>query len=288
VNGPACAPRLDLLVRGELRKIVRQRANWPLMALAVVFAAAAGLVLSTQVTGFRDGLRRDPVFWFHGVVVVSTGFIVPVVEGALLLIVSARLVGMEYSAGTIRVVLARGVGRVRLLVAKLAALAVYALAVTAGFLALAALFCLAMAAAQGGSLPHVLSTLPGSEWRDVWVHLLTLAISAGVCVVVGAAAAAGTRSLPLGLVAAVGFFPVDNLFVERLLGAPWQGQLTAYQLGPNLNVLSETLGGMRESRFSRPEVPVDGTHSLVVIGVYCAVLLLAALLLTWRRRDVVE
>jgi ABC-type transport system involved in multi-copper enzyme maturation permease subunit len=283
-----CRPRFGLLVRGELRKIARQRANWPLMALAVVFAVAAGLVLSTEVKPFHDSLHQDPAYWFHGVVVVTLGFIIPTVEGALLLIVSARLVGMEYSAGTIRAVLARGVGPVQLLVAKLAALGAYALAVSAGFLVLSVLFSLVMAAAQGGSLPHVVSILPGGEWRDLWVHVLSLSVSAVVCVLIGAAGAAVSRSLAAGLVVAVGFFPLDNSFLNGVLGAVWQGRLTAYELGPNLNALDETLGHLREGKFSRPRVPVDGTHSLVLIGVYCAFFLLAAVLATWRRRDVLE
>jgi ABC-2 type transport system permease protein len=200
--------------------------------------------------------------------------------GALLLFAAARLVGTEYSAGTIRVVLARGVGRVRLLIAKLAALATFALAVTALFLVLAAAFVLVMIATQGGSPPHVVSILPGSEWHDVGIHVLTLLISAGVCVLIGAAGAAVGRSLPFAMIVAVGFFPLDNFMAGNR-------DYNVYQLGPNLNVLAETLGHMRESLLTRPAQPVDTTHSLIVIGAYCAVLLLAAFIPTWRR-DVSE
>ena len=280
-----CRPRFDLLVRGELRKLSLQRANWLLVGLAVVFAAVAGLVLSTSSgiwhaeAAYRATLQTDPSYWIHGIVVVG-GMIVRVVEGALLLFAAARLVGTEYTAGTIRVVLARGVGRVRLLAAKLAALAVFALAVTGGFLVLAAAFGLVMIAAQGGSPAHVVAILPGSEWHDVRIHVLTILISAGVCVLVGVAGAAVGRSLPFAMIVAVAFFPLDNF----LAGGR---DYNVYQLGPNLNVLNETLGHMRESLFTRPAQPVDASHSLVVIGVYCAVFLLAAFIPTWRR-DVLE
>jgi ABC-type transport system involved in multi-copper enzyme maturation permease subunit len=285
MSGAACRPRFDLLVRGELRKLALQRSSWLLMALWVVLAAVAGLVLSTSSgiwrseAAYRATLQTDPAYWVHGVVVVG-GMIVRVVEGALLLIAAARLVGTEYSAGTIRVVLARGVGRLRLLAAKLAALVSFGLAVTAGFLALAAAFVLVMIATQGASPARVISIMPGSAWQDVGIHVLAILISAGVCVLIGVAGAAVGRSLPLAMVVAVGYFPLDNL----LAGGR---DYNVYQLGPNLNVMAETLGHMRESLFTRPAQPVDVTHSLVVVGVYCAVFLLAAVIPTWRR-DVQE
>jgi ABC-type transport system involved in multi-copper enzyme maturation permease subunit len=285
MNAAVCRPRLDLLVRGELRKLSRQRANWLLVGLAVVFAAVAGLVLSTSSgiwhaeTAYRNTVQTNPSYWLHGIVVVG-GMIIRVVEGALLLFASARLVGMEYSSGTIRVVLARGVGRVRLLTAKLAALALFSLAITTVLVVLAAAFGVVMVGAQGGSLPHVLSALPAGEWHDVWIHVLTILLSAGVCVLIGAAGAALGRSLPLAMIVAVGFFPLDN-FVAG------DRSFNVYQLGTNLNGLNETLGHMRESIFSRPAVAVDATHSLVVIGVFCVAFLLAAFIPTWRR-DVLE
>jgi ABC-2 type transport system permease protein len=285
VSASICRPRFDLLLRGELRKLWLQRANWLLVGLAVVFAAVAGLVLSTSSGiwhaegAYRATLQTDPAYWVHGVVVVA-GMIVRVVGGALLLFAAARLVGTEYSAGTIRVVLARGVGRVRLLGAKLTALAVFALAVTAVFCLLAAVFGLVMIAVQGGSPSHVVAILPASEWNDVWIHVVTILVSTGVCVLIGVAGAAVGRSLPIAMVVAVAFFPIDNLVAGGR-------DYNVYQLGPNLNALAETLGHMRESLFTRPAQPVDATHSLVVIGVSCAVLLLAALIPTWRR-DVLE
>ena len=281
MNAASCRPRFGSLVRGELRKLSRQRVNWLLVALAAVFAAVAGLVLSTSSgiwhaeAAYRATLQTDPGYWVHGEVVVGT-WIIRAVEGALLLFAAARLVGTEYTAGTIRVVLARGVGRVRLLAAKLAALAVFSLAVTAGFLVLAAAFVLVMIAAQGASPPHVVSIVPGSEWRDVWIHMVAILVSAGVCALIGAAGAAVGRSLPLAMVIAVGFFPIDNFVAGNR-------DYNVYQLGPNLNVLPETLGHMRESIFTRPAQPVDATHSLVVIGVYAAALLVAAFVPTWRR-----
>src|SRR5215813_2279875 len=72
-----CRPRFDLLIRGELRKLSLQRANLLLVGLAVVFAAVAGLVLSTSSgiwhaeAAYRATLQTDPSYWIHGIVVVG-------------------------------------------------------------------------------------------------------------------------------------------------------------------------------------------------------------------------
>src|SRR5262249_22609510 len=128
------------------------------------------------------------------------------------------------------------------------------LAVTGAFLLLAAAFGLVMIAAQGGSPAQVISILPGSEWDDVWIHVLTVLISAAVCVLIGVAGAAVGRSLPFAMIIAVAFFPLDNFVAGGR-------DYNVYQLGPNLNVLNETLGHMRESLFTRRAQPVDATHS---------------------------
>src|SRR5579862_2539038 len=56
-----------------------------------------------------------------------------ILVGPFLIIVTARLIGMEYSGGTIRILLSRGVGRLQLLGAKLTAiLAIAAATLVAG------------------------------------------------------------------------------------------------------------------------------------------------------------
>ena len=280
-----CRPRFDLLVCAELRKLSRQRANWVLVGFAVLVALIAGLVISTSSgiwqaeTQYRQTIQTNPGYWIHGLVVVSA-MVIRIAGGALVLVASARLVGMEYS-GPIRVILARGVGRVRLLTAKLVALAAFWVVFTAAMVVLALPYGLALAAAQGGSFTHALSTMPSSEWRDVWIHLLGVVLSGFICILVGAAGAALGRSLALAMVLGIGFFPVDNFLSMH------DGVVSDYQLGPTLNVLNETLGHLRESIFTRPFDPPDATHSLVLIGIYFLVFLVVAVIPTWRR-DVLE
>jgi ABC-2 type transport system permease protein len=201
------------------------------------------------------------------------------VLGVVVLAVSARLVAEEYQQGTVRVLLARGVGRLRLLAAKLAAVAVVALPVLA-----------VLALAGAVDVTVELRGQPASvAWGDVWPSSLVVVLSAGVGAVIGAAAGAVGRSMTFAMAVAAGFFPVDNAlgYVLPLLQNATQervwGDLSAYLLGPTLNHLPSVLMCRRAAELIPPQQPVDATHSLLVVGGYVAVLATAAALLTWRR-----
>jgi ABC-2 type transport system permease protein len=290
MSTPVFAPSFPGLVRGELRKVVRQRSSWLMLSGAVIIGLIAGLVLSAG-QAFHDALLHDQVEWFRGLNVVAFGFTTPILGGIIMLTTSARLVAMEYSTGAIRVILARGAGRLQVLLAKLAALAALLLALMVLFSLWAIVFAALMAAINGTSLAAV-RTFPDRYWHDLEVHLMTGAISLFVCACIGAAAGAVGRSMAFAMGVAIGFFPAEN-FLSRVLGiisggnsGSFLAKLDTFQLSANLNVLPETLGHNRESAFGRPLAPVDATHSLTLIAVYCMVFMTAAFL--FSRRDIVE
>src|SRR5262249_59351907 len=99
--------------------------------LAVFFFAVIGGALPTA-DNIRHTLEKTPSSFMFSMYDAYLA-IFDVGSGIFLLVVSARLVGMEYSGGTIRVLLARGTGRVRLLLAKLTALVLLGLVLLAGF-----------------------------------------------------------------------------------------------------------------------------------------------------------
>src|SRR5262249_11784354 len=145
-------PRPSFLgsVGGEILKLRRQGMIWAMLGLAVFFFAMIAGALTTA-DDVRHTLEKTPSsFMFNMYEVYLTIF--DVGSGILLLVVSARLVGMEYSGGTIRVLLARGAGRVRLLLAKLTALALLGLVLLAGFVTLAAGAPFPPGGARGGRL----------------------------------------------------------------------------------------------------------------------------------------
>ena len=110
------------LVGGELLKIRRQPVNrtLPLITLAAVMLVAALSSGGGRQAGDPGGIARavlDPL-----TLTLQVGVGIP------LLVLSVRVVGQEYQLGTVRVLVARGTGRMRLLLAKLLALGITAAA----------------------------------------------------------------------------------------------------------------------------------------------------------------
>jgi hypothetical protein len=141
---------------------------------------------------------------------------------------------------------------------------------------------------------HALAVLDAAAWRGLAVDLLVAVVSLFVCVLLGIAAGA-SRSVAVAVAAAVGFFPVDNglvPFLSVLSDATgkrvWNG-LTGYPLGPTLNHLRTLLSGRHVDieALAPPSTPTSVGHGLAVVGVYCAVLVVVAVVPTWRR-DVLE
>lgn len=288
----AVRPSFAGAVRGELLKMSRQRATWVMLGMSVLLFAVFTLAL-TSASQVRTQLHSHPLAWFYNqldilLALFDTG------SGIVLLIVSARLIGMEYSGGTIRVLLARGTGRLQLLAAKLVALALLGIVLLAGFLVLASGFIALLVNAWEGSL-QPLQALPADAWRFAELQLLVAVISIAVCVLLGSAAAVVGRSLAFGLSGALAFFPCDNFgtivlgLLTRVTGKQFWSDFSAYLLGPNLNQLPGTLETNRNfhGAFATPLVKVDTSHALLVIGAYAAVFLFASVVLTWRR-DVLE
>lgn len=289
---PSPRPSFVGSLRGELLKVRRQRTTWVMLAAALLLFAvfALGVVSAENI---RRQLEQSPQAWFYTLLDIMLALF-DTGSGIFLLVLSARLVGMEYSAGTIRVLLARGAGRLRLLGAKLAALAAIAVVLLAGFTVLAAAFVIVLVQAWEGSL-RPLTSLPPETWHYVWLQFLVAGISMSVCILLGTAGAVIGRSLAFGLSAALAFFPADNFgtivlsLLNRLTGKSFWNVISAYLLGPNLNQLPAVLEPHRPARaaFATPLVKVDAEHVLLVVAAYAALFLVTSVVLTWRR-DVLE
>jgi ABC-type transport system involved in multi-copper enzyme maturation permease subunit len=304
---PAREPRFVLLLRAELFKLAHLRVTQVLVALYLIFVTGGQLLLASG----RDldaQLASDPLnaFYFAAEGDLS---IVRILVGVVLLVLSAHAVGLEYSQGTIRILLGRGVGRLRLLAAKVLALALVALAMTAAGvlieLAGAWLFVSAKAGAQ-----HPWSALNGAFWSNAWTYLLCVLISAGVTLLLGVAAAVVGRSLAFGLAVGLSWFAVDNLLLipltllAQFTHSTFWLKLSGFLLGPLLNRLPDHLvpawhevvpgphGPVTVTRPMQgfgpiPATPLDGRHALTVIALYAALFLIVSVVLTLRR-DVLE
>jgi ABC-2 type transport system permease protein len=292
--GPSSRQRPSFLgaVRAELLKIRSQRLTWALLGPALLGTLALPVLVGTSEQA-RQNLAAHPELVYFQYLSAAGGYF-DTASGIFLLLVGAWLVGMEYGSGTIRVVLGRGTGRLQLLAAQYAALAVCGLLLLAGFAAVAAVGLYAVMIAWHGSFSPIAS-LPAVAWRDTWLAVLAALASMAVCILLAAAAGAVGRSLAVAVGLAVAFFPTDNFGVvvmgllERVTNQDLWPQLTQWFLGPTLNQLPAALQTDHDvgSAFAQPLVPVDATHAWVVIGAYALALAAVAVLLTWRR-DVLE
>jgi ABC-type transport system involved in multi-copper enzyme maturation permease subunit len=280
-------------VRGEALKVSRQLSFWLMLAGALVLLAVITLAV-TSAQNIQDQLKTDPTAFAYGARDVF-GTVFQIGSGIFLLIIGSRLFAMEYSSGTIRIIYARGTGRVRLLLAKMLILAIIGAGLLVGYLVISGAILVMLANAwTGGTAP--LQHLPSEFWKDLQMWVLVQGMSMGIAILMAAAAAGIGRALAFAMAASLAFFPVDNFSVIlEALGAritkqdhPWLN-ISQYQLGPNLNTVLNLIepGHHARAAFATPLTPVDATHALVVIGAFAAAFAAIAVVRTVRP-DVLE
>lgn len=280
--------------RGELFKIRKQWTTW-LMLILLACIIAAPYIIQGTVPRIKNELLNTPLHFFY-TLVQSDLALLRVFIGIFLLILTARVFGQEYQLGTIRVLLARGVGRLQLLFAKLLAVVIVALLTLLAGLLLNAALTFIITLALTGNL-NGFNTLTATFWSDTANYLLTVLISMGVTILLAMAVAVASRSLAIGLSAALAWFPVDNVgsfifltLAYRLTGNAFWQNVSAYLLGPNLNQMPAALArdpSLTTTIGIPPLVNVDGTHTLLVALAYAIVFLAVSVILTWKR-DVKE
>jgi ABC-type transport system involved in multi-copper enzyme maturation permease subunit len=280
-------------VRGETLKVSRQLSFWLMLAGAFVLLAVIMLAITSAST-IQDQLKTNPTAFAYGARDVF-GTVFQIGSGIFLLIVGSRLFAMEYSSGTIRIIYARGTGRVRLLLAKMLILAIIGAALLVGYMVIAGAILALLANAWTGSIAP-LQHLPSEFWADLRMWVVVQGMSIGIVILMAAAAAGIGRSLAFAMAASLAFFPVDNFSVIlEALGSritkqdhPWLN-ISQYQLGPNLNIVLNLIepGHHARAAFAAPLLPVDGTHALVVIGAFALAFAVIALVRTVRP-DVLE
>lgn len=289
------------LVRGEFFKVLRQWTTWILLVLLL------GVIILPYIIEFtapnvKTNIQTDPLHFFYDILSIGLA-ILRVFSGIYLLIIAARMVGLEYQLGTIRVLLSRGVGRLQLLFAKLLTVSIIALILLVIGLALNYLLTLILVAGVTGNL-NAYSALNSQFWLDARTYVLTILLNMAVTILLAFAASVVGRSLSFGLSAALVFFPIDNIgtvvmaLAYRVTHSDFWVSATAYFLGPNLNIMPTAISSKLESIGASPlfqtdqagqthGILVDGTHTVVVAVVYGVIFAAVAIFLTWRR-DVME
>lgn len=287
----SATPRFAGILRGELFKVTRQWTTWIMLVLLACFLVAPFLIMLTAPNA-KASLAAAPLPFLTNRVQANLA-VLRVFSGFFLLILTARIIGLEYQLGTIRILLARGVGRLQLFGAKLLAIVVFALLVLIGGLLLDALLTLATVAILAGNL-NALSALTSAFWSDTWLYIVTIMLSMAATILLGVAMNAIGRSQVFGLSAALVWFPADNigtivmLLAFRLTHNNFWQNVTGYFLGPILNNMPNYLlpkGGLTIG--APPLVTISSTQALLVTLVYCVIFAGVAIFLTWKR-DVQE
>ena len=269
-------------IRGEAIKVSRQLSFWLMLLGGLVLLGITVVAIGT-IGNLPETAKTQPSFAIRQLMDVY-GVIFEVGSGIVLLITGSRLIAMEYSSGTIRIAYARGVSRVRLLLAKMVLLALIGVGMLVVYLVLAGAIVVGLYARWTGGLAG-LDTLDSALKQDFGYLLLVQGISMGVVILLAAAAAGLGRSLAFAMAASLAFFPVDNFLVgimaltARATGhrSPWTN-ITEYLLGPNLNVVLNAIepDHLGRAAFAPPLNPVDGQHALLVIGAWAVLFAVVA------------
>lgn len=282
----AWRPSFGGALLGELLKVRRQRSTLVALAIAtVLFVVMMAAVAATP--GEAQSLEANPIkFWRQTLDIFQ--FLFDTGAGIFILLLGARLVAMEYDSGTIHVLLGRGAGRLRLLFAQMAALALVAAILLLGYLVLATAS-MALLINSFGDL-RLIRDLPGTAWTELSVTVLAMVVSMLICILLGVSAAVIGRSMAFGIGAAMAVFPADNFgtiilgLISRATHRQWIGEVTGSLLGPNLNVFAGTLEHRKTNApFASPLVTVSAEHVIAVVAAYGVLLLAASIWLTWRR-----
>lgn len=289
----ALRPRFLSSVGGEAIKITRQLSFWLMLGASLVLLAVVVLAV-TSGKDVQNQASSDPTGFAYSALDVF-GTLFQIGSGIFVLIVGSRLIAMEYSSGTIRVIYARGTGRLHLLLAKMLILALIGLTLLAGYMLLVGAILAGLVSAWTGGIAS-LQNLPAAFWQDLGRWVLVQGMSIGIAILLAAAAASIGRSLAFAMAASLSFFPVDNFLTIILLLAsratghqhPWL-DISQYLLGPNLNAVLNLIEPDHRARaaFATPLMPVDATHALTVIGLFGLAFAVIAVVRTMRP-DVLE
>lgn len=200
--------RFNTMVRGEQYKMLHNR--WlvgSLISLYVVFILFTGLnilPLAAENAAIQSlpSMINLPYQLMTTLATNLRGW-----SGIFIMILTAISIGVEYQHGTIRVLLGRGLGRMRLLSAKLTAIMIMGLGITLILL----LTTLAEVLVTSLFVPQFFQTIPDYLWSDAAVNLVTILVSVLVTMVLTTLITLFVRSLGIGLAIALAWFPVEGI-----------------------------------------------------------------------------
>lgn len=227
----ATTPSFVSMVRAELFKTSRQRAVWITAGIVAVFFSLASLVYYFEIKAVNDQLNNLPVQVAPLSYSVMTQFLnsntgVRGFIGIFVAVATVFSIAQEYQQGTIRVILARGVGRLRLLGAKLAAVGIVSLGMLVVLLVLALIVAnLDVNWALGNNAGSF--TLPSYFWSDALGYVGAVIVSMFATLLLAALFAVLGRNMAFGLSFALAYFFVEGIVsgILQIIGVATSNQV---------------------------------------------------------------
>jgi ABC-type transport system involved in multi-copper enzyme maturation permease subunit len=251
-------------------------------------------VYFSDTSNSRSALYQAQALTFPGALSVGAGVISYL--GVLLFVVLAgALIGSEYSYSTLRLSLARGVGRGRLLAAQIVALAILALLLAALALILSALVGL-LGLAFG--LPQAAGALSAELLGEIVIYWLALAFNVFAYALISVWIGTLSRSVAGAIAGPLVFIVVEVVTTDILTGigigaasldSPlinFIARIPDYVMGVNTSALI-TWAGDGPYPFTSGGASVGVAHALIVSLVYCALFIVISYL-ALRNRDILE
>jgi ABC-2 type transport system permease protein len=287
--------QLARLARWELFLAWRRRGM--VITLSALLLAGYVIILLFQwltwvgLSGYPDAQSQIAPSLAFPASISTAGQYFSVIGALFLIVLAGALVGSEYSFGTHRLSLARGVGRGQLIAAQVIAVAILALIASGAMLALGA-----VAGVFGGLALGSGSALSVSGIGELLVYWLSVALNAFAYALIALWIGTLGRSVAAAIAG-----PLVYIFVEVVAAtllriyryAPNPDALTRfissipdYLLGVNLSEVVQ-LSAQAPYKLLDYTGQLGWAHALIVVAVYCALFIVSAYLV-FRGRDVRE
>lgn len=300
-GGAVARPSFAGMVRGEWLKITRQRALWWIGLGTIVMVLLRGLILLPELLSLDGQIGGNAVrFSTPDLAYILLTQAMPIVQdisGLFIMVASIIVIAQEYQMGTIRVLLARGAGRVRLLGAKALALLIVGVAAIAVIQVIVGLIMVLVSVIVRGDL-SLITMGPGYYWNDAGTFLLSSVVNMVASALLAGMLAVIGRSLAFGLGIALPYFFAESIIASILdvvtratNHAVWYN-ITTFFFGVNLSGLATAIIPPRSMQLITRgaltntipgTITIDSTHALLVIGLYSVAFAVVAILVTLRR-----
>jgi len=165
------------ILGGELFKISRQWIVWVMLVL-LAGVIALPYIITLTVPDVKATIDHTPLLFLTNRITQNLA-ILRVFIGIFLLVLTAFVIGLEYQLGTIRILLARGVGRLQLLTAKLLAVVIIALGVLIVGILYNILLMSSLLLIMVGNL-NAYNAITPDFWSLAQQYTLTVLVSMGV------------------------------------------------------------------------------------------------------------